>query len=666
MMPNRRPSRATREDPAGENGTGPDDSSERRRPGREDFAQLRRLLGYTKPYRGGLVAGIAAVAIAGGLSLLFPLIIRDLLNTAFAPDATRDTAVPALDRTAALLFGLMLVQAVFNFVRTYSLGRVGEAVVADLRKALFGHVLTLDVDFFNRRKTGEITSRLTSDIATVQAAVAQALAQLVNQSITLLGGIVVLFLLEARLTLVMMAVVPPVVLAAAFFGRRLRRLSTRFQDRLAAANATAEEAIAGIRVVKSFTAERVETERYSSAIDGSFQAALARVKVRAFFTPAVILAVFAGLAIVLWYGGRLALAGDLLGGDLVAFLLITMFVAGSLGSFTGLYAQLQEAIGASKRIFELLDLAPVIGAGTTSGETAALRAVDVDGDVVFDGVSFSYGGRGDEPVLDSIDLTARSGDVVAIVGPSGAGKSTMAALLPRFYDPTAGSITIDGIDVRSLDLEELRSHIGIVPQETTLFSGSVAENIRYGRPTAGDGEVIQAARDANAHDFISAFPEGYATTAGAHRSWPALLAERLTARLNEIAAAFTPDDEPDPDRLAGITGSLGSAITNREQELSPMSPTTGATTTGISTTDPADGSVPIASPALSRSFTSSTVACSTTWPSRPSSRVSISILPEVELARASRSETRSSSTAAGAAACARCAPTAASSCACAA
>lgn len=481
--------------------------------GREDFAQLRRLLGYTAPYRGWLVAGIVAVAVAGALGLLFPLIIRDLLNTAFAPGATRTTAVPALDRTALLLFVLMLVQAGFNYLRTYSLGRVGEAVVADLRKRLFAHVLTLDVELFARRKTGEITSRLTSDIATVQAAVAQALAQLVNQSITLLGGIVVLFVLEPRLTLVMMAVIPPVVLAAAFFGRRLRRLSTAFQDRLAAANANAEEAVAGIRVVKSFTAEQHEAGRYGAAIDESFAAALARVRVRALFTPAVILAVFAGLAVVLWYGGRLALAGDLQGGDLVAFLLITMFVAGSLGSFTGLYAQLQEAIGASRRIFELLDESPVIGAAAV--EAGADRTLErVVGEVAFVNVSFRYQGRGDAAVLADIDLQAKPGEVVAIVGPSGAGKSTLVSLIPRFYDPTAGSVTLDGHDLRELPLAGLRSHIGIVPQETTLFSGSVADNIRYGRLGAGDVEVIQAAKDANAHEFINAFPEGYATTVG--------------------------------------------------------------------------------------------------------------------------------------------------------
>lgn len=481
---------------------------------REDLDQLTRLLRYTRPYRGWLIAGMVAVAIAGGLGLLFPLIIRDLLNTAFSQGIAGAAADAALDRTALLLFGLMLVQAAFNYVRTYGLGRVGEAVVADLRKALFAHVLTLDVAFFSGRKTGEITSRLTSDIATVQAAVSQALAQLVNQGITLLGGIVVLFVLEARLTLVMMAVLPPVVLAAAFFGRRLRRISTGFQDSLAGANADAEEAIAGVRVVKSFTAEGLEARRYGAAIDRSFDLALRRVRLRALFTPAVILAVFAGLGVVLWYGGRLALAGDLQGGDLVAFLLITMFVAGSLGSFTGLYAQLQEAIGASQRIFELLDERPSMERPVGSLPHPLSDSGDIAGEVTFDGVSFRYGGRGEEYVLSDIDLTARAGEVVAVVGPSGAGKSTLVGLIPRFFDPTQGTVRVDGVDIREVDLRTLRANIGIVPQETLLFSGSVAENIRYGRPDADDDEVVAAAVAANAHDFISAFPEGYDTTVG--------------------------------------------------------------------------------------------------------------------------------------------------------
>ena len=472
------------------------------------MAQLRRLFAYVRPYRGRLVTGMVAVTVASLVGLLFPLLIRNLLNTAFAPGANAGDARALLDRTALSIGVLVAVQAVFNYTRTYQLGRVGEAVVADLRKDLFSHLLTLPVRFFEERQTGEMTSRLTSDVSTVQAAVSQALAQLVNQAINLLGGLLVLFYLDVRLTLVMLTVVPAVAFAAAFFGRRLRRVSTAFQDRVAAANASAEEAIQGIRVVKSFTAERFERQRYAAAIDDSFEQALRRVALRSLFVPAVIVFGFVGIGVVVWYGGRLAISGAMQSGDLVGFLLITLFVAGSVGSFTGLWAQLQEAIGASRRIFELLD-------ETTDLEEPADPVVPerVEGHVEFEEVSFGYPDR-QAAVLRGISLKARPGEVVALVGPSGAGKSTMVSLISRFFDPQQGRITLDGIDIRRLPLGFLRSQIGWVPQETQLFSGSIAANIRYGSPGATEEEVRSAARAANAAEFIDELDEGYATLVG--------------------------------------------------------------------------------------------------------------------------------------------------------
>lgn len=486
----------------------PTERTGRPRLGPDDTRQLRRLFSYVRPYAPRLAWGMAAVAIASLLALAFPLLIRDLLNSAFAPGTRPGEARAVLDRTAALLFLLMLLQAGFNYVRTYQLGRVGESVVADLRKQLYAHLLTLPVGFFEKRKTGEITSRLTSDVATVQSAVSQSLAQLVNQSISLVGGLIVLFVLEARLTLVMLTVVPAVVLVAAFFGRRLRRVSTDFQDLVAAANADADEAIQGIRVVKSFTAEELEARRYAGSIDASFARAVHRVRLRSFFVPSVILFGFAGMGVVLWYGGRLAISGDLGSGDLVGFLLITLFVAGSIGSFTGLWAQLQEAIGASRRIFQLLDERP-----EQAQPSRPLRPSGASGRVAYEGVSFSYPDRAAN-VLSDVSLQAEPGQVVALVGPSGAGKSTLVSLLPRFYDPQRGRVLLDGVDVRQFGLRDLRRHIGLVPQETQLFSGSVADNIRFGWPAASQHEVRAAALSANAAQFIEALPDGYATKVG--------------------------------------------------------------------------------------------------------------------------------------------------------
>ncbi len=478
--------------------------------GRLERARLLRLLSYTGPYRGALLGGMAAVAVAGALSLAFPLLVRDLLNTAFAPGAADAAARSSLDRTAISLFVLMAVQSAFNYLRARLLGGVGESVVADLRRALFEHLLSLEVDFFESRKTGEVLSRLTSDVATVQASVSQALAQILNQALTLFGGLIVLLVLNWRLTLVMLAVVPAAVAVAGLFGRALRRASTRFQDSLANANADAEEAIAGIRVVKSFTAEPFEAARYGRRIQEALSVALARVRLRALFAPSLILAFSAAMAVVLWYGGRLALSGQLLGGDLVAFLLITVFVAGSLGTFTGLWAQLQESLGASERIFEILDMQPTL----ESGRSLSGRAADKgEASLSFKGVDFVYPG-GQSPVLQDVDLEVAAGEIVALVGPSGAGKSTLVGLVPRFFDPTSGSVAIGGADLRSLDLTALRRSIAIVPQETYLFSGSVAENIRYGRPDATAAEVRRAAEDADSLDFIEALPQGFDTEVG--------------------------------------------------------------------------------------------------------------------------------------------------------
>jgi ATP-binding cassette, subfamily B, bacterial MsbA len=508
--------------------------------GRFDWRQLRRLWSYTRPYSLRLWTAVLASAVAALLGVAFPVIVGDLFNTAFgvqvesglggvlrgggAADggAAVTTAAPGslpgaslhatpgdLNRIALVLFAVFVVQALFNFVRVFQLGYVGEAVVADLRKALFGHLMTLSIRFFENRRIGEITSRLTSDIGTVQSAVSQAVAQLINQSIQLLGGVIVLFVISPQLTLVMLAVLPAVIVATAVFGRRLRRISTAFQDEVAEANASAEEAIAGIRIVQSFTAERHERERYRDKIDASFASAIRRARVRAWFIPTVIMSMSLGIGVVLWYGGQQALAGSLAPGTLITFLLLTVLVAGAIGSFTGLYSQMMEAIGASRRIFELLDTGSDLPEPATPSPWH-----DVRGAVRFEGVRFRYGERGDEWVLDGIDLEVRPGEVIALVGPSGAGKTTMVTLLPRFFDPTEGRVLVDGIDLRDLATRDLRRRIGIVPQETLLFSGTLRENVRYGRPDAGDDEIVEACRAANAHGFITSFPDGYDTVVG--------------------------------------------------------------------------------------------------------------------------------------------------------
>ena len=495
-------------------------------PGRPriDLRQLRRLFALTRPYRGKLIVALLATVIAGGVQIAFPLLSRELFNDAFA--ATDDpVGVAAPGRIALLLVVIFVLQAGFNFARIWLLGVVGEGVVADLRTQLFAHLMELSPGFFLRRKTGEMTSRLTSDVSTVQSLVSNALAQFVNQAVTLVGGAAALLFINARLTLVMLAVVPPVILGGAAFGRRLRRLSREFQDRVADANADAEEAIANIRIVQSFVGEEVEKRRYGAGIAAAFALAKRRVQVRAFFVPSVILAMFSGVTLVLWYGGREVLSGRLAPGDLIAFLFLTLFIAGSVASFTGLFAQLQEGMGASRRIFELLDERPDL----PIPERPTPLPVDARA-VRYDEVWFRYrealspaAGPTAEPrpdlaeddwVLRDVSLALEPGEVVALVGPSGAGKSTMASLLPRFFDPHRGEVRLGGVDLRDADPADVRSRVGLVPQETQLFSGTVADNVRYGRPEASDAELTAAAEAAHASEFIHALPDGWSTLVG--------------------------------------------------------------------------------------------------------------------------------------------------------
>jgi subfamily B ATP-binding cassette protein MsbA len=471
----------------------------------EQLAQVKRLFTFARPYRGRIVAAAVAVAFASGLGLIFPRIMGELVDSALGGVGSEDTS--RLDKFAVVLVLVFLAQAGFNFLRAYWLAIAGEGVVADLRRAVFDRVIRLGVPFFDKRKTGEITSRLTADAAVVQATVSTAVAQALSQAITLIGSVILLLLLSVRLSLTVLTFLPIVIVAAAFFGRRLRKISTDFQDKLADANSLAEEAIASVRVVKWFTAEEETARLYDHDIRASYEVAVRRARLRAIFIPSVTFVMFSTLALVLWQGGRLVVSGDLTAGNLVTFLLYTLTVAGAIGTFTGLYAQLQEALGASQRIFELLDEPPEVAGVVATAEPAAA------GTVRFEGVHFSYEGRSDD-VLHGIDLDIRAGEMVALVGPSGAGKTTLVQLIPRFYDARSGRILVDDTDVREQEIQSLRGRMAAVPQEVELFSGTVAENLRVAKSSATDDELVTACRAANAHDFITEFPDGYDTVVG--------------------------------------------------------------------------------------------------------------------------------------------------------
>lgn len=479
------------------------------------FTSYRRLLAFVKPYWRLLALAGTILIVNSLIGLATPWIVQRLVDTALTQPVVAQPNGPRADFTTlnwalALLLLISFTQALMGFGQIYLIGRVGERVVADLRLALYEHLHTMPLRFFAATRVGELTSRLSNDVATIQEAVTSTILNLVSQTVVLIGGITIILIMSWRLTLVILAVVPLAVLGILLLGRIVRRLSRQVQDNLAELTATAEEALAGVRIVKSFAREPYEVARYGDRVEQLYRTAMARVKVRAIITPIIGFLAFLSLAIVLWVGGRLVIAGELTPGQLIAFLLYTIMVASPIGIFTGLYSQFQQAIGASDRIFDLLDTPPEM---RDAPDAAPLPPIA--GAVCFEDVSFDYQDDAEaRMVLRDINLTVQPGQVIALVGPSGAGKTTLVNLIPRFYDPTAGRITIDGHDIRRVQMRSLREQIGIVPQETALFSGSVRDNIRYGKLDASDAEIEAAARAANAHDFVATLPQGYDTLVG--------------------------------------------------------------------------------------------------------------------------------------------------------
>jgi subfamily B ATP-binding cassette protein MsbA len=468
--------------------------------------RLLRLLPLVRPYRGMLALATLALLASGMLALAFPMVVRYLLDAAFV---NRDRAM--LDRIALGLIALFTAQAVLNYAQAYLLSAVGEQAVAGLRRDLFARLLAMPPGFFAERRTGELTSRLTVDIGLLQGVLSHQISEFARQVIALVGGVVLLTYLQPRLTLTALGVAPIVVGTAIIFGRRLRRMTTGVQDRVAEATAVAEEAFSQIRTVQSFVQEPAERGRYGERIDASVQTALRRAHTRGVFFGMLTFSTFAGIVFVLWQGGLLVLDGQLTAGSLVSFLLYTITIAASIGALASSFSAYQEAVGAAERVFEIMEMRPDIA---DPAVPAALPR-PVRGQVAFEAVSFRYQKDPALPwTVDGVSLAVAPGEIVALVGPSGGGKTTLVSLLPRFWDVDQGRITLDGLDVRSLRLADLRESIGVVPQEPALFSGSVRENIAYARPGAGAADVEAAARAAHAAEFIERLPQRYDTLVG--------------------------------------------------------------------------------------------------------------------------------------------------------
>ena len=465
---------------------------------------LRRLGPRLSPYRAVLLVAGVLMMCSVSIGLAFPLIVRELLDAAFLAG---DSAL--LNRVAIGLLSLFGALAVINFFQSYLTASVSEKVVADLRRDLFGGLVYQPPGFFASRRVGELSSRLASDSGLIQGVLRFGIPEIIRQAVFLIGALVLVTITHPRLTLVTLTAIPLAALVGWFFGIRVRRLSTRIQDRLADAVSRAEQVFTQIRTVQSFTREPFETEAYGGAVNQARDEGLRRAMARASLTGAVTFAAFGAVVMVLWEGGRLVLAGELSPGTLVAFLLYSVTISGAITSLAGFWGNLQEAAGAARRIFEILDH-PVAIQSPTNPSPLPTPARGV---VRYEGVTFRY--EPDLPrVLDGIDLVLDEGATVALVGSSGSGKSTLASLIPRFFDVEEGSVTFDGIDVRDLALDDLRSRIGIVPQEPMLFGGTVRENLVYGNLDASQAEIEEAARAAHAAEFIETFPDGYDQVVG--------------------------------------------------------------------------------------------------------------------------------------------------------
>jgi ATP-binding cassette subfamily B protein len=462
------------------------------------------LFSYLKPYKGTFIAGLIFLALSTGTSLAFPKLVGSII------EVIEGKSEYTINQITVFLFFILICQALFSYYRIYLFTKVSELAMNNIRTDVFSKIITLPIAFLEQRRVGELTSRITSDVSQLQGLLSFTLAEIFRQVATLIVGVSILFYTSWKLTLFMLATFPILVVASMFFGRHMRRLSKKAQDELAAANVVAEETLQSVNVVKAFTNENLEVKRYKTILDRVVDLSLYAASFRGGFVSFIIFALFGGIVGVIWYGAGLVQAGEFGLSDLFTFILYTTFIGASISGMGDLYAQINKTIGASERLFEILqEDSEVIIKDSDTTPTAI-----VDGNISYHDVHFSYPSRKDLPVLKGISFNINAGEKIALVGYSGAGKSTIIQLLMRFYDYQSGAVKIDGKLLSDYGITELRKNIAIVPQEVMLFGGTIYENIAYGKPSASRDEIYDAAKRAHALEFIDSFPEKFETVVG--------------------------------------------------------------------------------------------------------------------------------------------------------
>lgn len=476
---------------------------EKRKLNKQNLSKLGGIFKFVWPYRFSFFMGMLFLLFSSLTLLTFPFVAGKLIDTA----SGESWLVEDINLIALMLVGILLIQSIFSFFRVWLFAKVNERSMRDIRKALYSQLVQLPMTFFDKRRTGELISRITSDVSMLQEAFSTTLAELFRQLITLLAGVAFLFFTTPKLTLFMVATFPVLVIFAMVFGRFIRKLSKQTQDELAAANVIVEETMQSIMTVKSFVGEDYESKRYENGLNRVVRVALKAAGFRGAFISFIIFALFGGIVAVMWYGATLVASGEMSVGDLVSFVLYTTFIGGSIAGLGDIYGQIQKAIGSSERVLEILDEEPEVS-------TADFQQVPVFGTIAFNQVTFAYPTRPEVDVLKHMSFEVEAGQKIALAGHSGAGKSTIIQLLLKFYEVSKGEICVDGKPLKDWNLKQLRSNIGIVPQEVLLFGGSIRENIAYAKPDASEEEIIEAAKKANAWQFITKLPEGLDTLVG--------------------------------------------------------------------------------------------------------------------------------------------------------